>query len=117
MFGSLSQKAKVRVRDGRFVDVGDGVAGFALPTNIYLQRCTDVQRELETALSSHFGRRIPLKLVMAPPGAGAGAEAEEHVPEEEMAIDPDELRDAPPGVTSPVDHVMQAFEGATVVEE
>ena len=39
------------------------------------------------------------------------------MPEEEMSIDPDELRDAPPGVTSPVDHVMQAFEGATVVEE
>jgi hypothetical protein len=115
VFGSLSQKAKVRVREGRFVDVGDGVAGFALPTAIHLQRCTDVQRDIETALSSHFGRRIPLRLVLAAPGAGA--EAEEQVPEEEAAIDPDELRDAPPGVTSPVDHVMQAFEGATVVEE
>jgi hypothetical protein len=115
VFGSLSQKAKVRVRDGRFVEVGDGVAGLALPTAIHLQRCTDVQRELEAALSSHFGRRIPLRLVVAP--AGAGARSEAHVPEEEMSIDPDELRDAPPGVTSPVDHVMQAFEGATVVEE
>ncbi|MEA2844681.1 MAG: polymerase subunit gamma/tau, partial [Actinomycetota bacterium] len=51
VFGSLSQKAKVRVREGRFVDVGDGVAGFALPTAIHLQRCTDVQRDIETALS------------------------------------------------------------------
>ena len=115
IFGSLSQKAKVRVRDGRFVDVGEGVAGLALPTAIHLQRCGDVQRELEAALSSHFNRRIPLRLVLAP--AGGSAVPEEEVPEEEMSIDPDELRDAPPGVTSPVDHVMQAFEGATVVEE
>jgi DNA polymerase III subunit gamma/tau len=115
VFESLSQKAKVRVRDGRFVDVGEGVAGLALPTAIHLQRCTDVQRELEAALSTHFSRRIPLRLVLAP--AGGAAVPEEEVPEEEMSIDPTELRDAPPGVTSPVDHVMQAFEGATVVEE
>src|SRR5204863_156971 len=39
------------------------------------------------------------------------------VPEDEV-IDVQELREAEPAaVTSPIDHVMQAFEGAEVVEE
>jgi DNA polymerase III subunit gamma/tau len=114
VFAQLDQKARVRAGQGRFVDVGEGVAAFALPSAIQAQRCAEVQRELEAALSSHFGRRIPLRLVIAPPGE---AVHEQELPEDDMAIDPDELRDAPPGLTSPVDHVLQAFEGATVVEE
>jgi DNA polymerase-3 subunit gamma/tau len=112
---SLPPKARSRFRAGRFVDVPDPfVAGFALPTPIHRERCTEVQGDVERALAGHFGRRVPLKLLVE---AEVGA-APPDPPDEEEHIDPRDLRDAPSaGVTSPVDHVMQAFEGATLVEE
>ncbi len=115
ILSSLPQKARARFRGGRFVEVTEpGVAGFALPTEIHRQRCAEVQADVEHALAGHFGRRVALKLLVeAEVGADVSTAADEEEP-----IDPRDLRDAPsPGVTSPVDHVMQAFEGATLVEE
>jgi len=112
---ALPPKPRARFRAGRFVDVAEpGVAGFALPTPIHRERCAEVQGDVEHALAGHFGRRVPLKLLVeAEVGAAPTPE-----PEEDEQIDPRDLRDAPTaGVTSPVDHVMQAFEGATLVEE
>ena len=89
-------------------------AGFALPTPIHRERCAEVQGDVERALAAHFGRRVPLKLLVETELGAAPAPE----PDEEEHIDPRDLRDAPsPGVSSPVDHVMQAFEGATLVEE
>ncbi len=112
---NLPPKPRARFRAGRFVDVADpGVAGFALPTPIHRQRCAEVQGDVEQALAAHFGRRVPLKLLVET--EVGTAEIPER--EEDEQIDPRDLRDAPsPGVSSPVDHVMQAFEGATLVEE
>ena len=112
---ALPPKPRARFRAGRFVDVAEpGVAGFALPTPIHRERCAEVQGDVERALAAHFGRRVPLKLLVETE-VGAPPTAE---PDEEEHIDPRDLRDAPsPGVSSPVDHVMQAFEGATLVEE
>jgi DNA polymerase-3 subunit gamma/tau len=113
---NLPPKPRARFRAGRFVDVGEpGVAGFALPTPIHRERCAEVQGDVERALAAHFGRRVPLKLLVE---TEVGAPPTPPEPDEEEHIDPRDLRDAPsPGVTSPVDHVMQAFEGATLVEE
>ncbi len=112
---ALPPKPRARFRAGRFVDVAEpGVAGFALPTPIHRERCAEVQGDVEQALAAHFGRRVPLKLLVETE-VGTAAIPE---PEEDEHIDPRDLRDAPsPGVSSPVDHVMQAFEGATLVEE
>jgi len=115
VLGALSNRARSRFRVGRFVPAEGEVAAFSLPNTLHRDRCEEVRGEVETALAAHFGRRVPLRLQVEaePPGASTPP-----APEEDEPIDPEELRDAPPaGVVSPVDHVMQAFEGATVVEE
>ena len=109
----LSPKAKALYKPGRFVEVDGGAATYALPNKVHVQRCERVQGDVEAALAAEFGRPVPLRLVVdetpnTPP------------PEvvEEESIDVEELRDATPAaVASPIDHVMQAFEGAEVVEE
>ena len=110
----------MRFQLGRFVAVEDGVAVFTLPNAVHRDRCEEVRREAEEALSAHFGRPVPLRLVVE--GRGAAPPA---APAEPPASDPDDdvgdwrdLQDAPAGaLASPLDHVMQAFEGAEVVEE
>lgn len=73
-----------------------------------------MQGDVEQALAGHFGQRVPLKLIVEADVAAPIVDE----PDDDEHIDPRDLRDAPsPGVTSPVDHVMQAFEGATLVEE
>ena len=113
---NLPPKPRARFRAGRFVEVAEpDMAGFALPTPIHRERCAEVQGDVERALAAHFGRRVPLKLLVE---ADVGATPTAAEPGEDEHIDPRDLRDAPsPGVSSPVDHVMQAFEGATLVEE
>jgi len=110
----LSAKAKSRFRVGRFVAGEGGGATFALPNSIHRDRCDEVRLEVEQALGAHFGRQVPLRLVteeQAPPSAAAPSAEEE-------SVDLDDLQEAPASeLRSPVDHVMQAFEGATVVEE
>ena len=101
------------------------MAVFALPDSFHRDRCVEVQSEVEEALGAHFGRLIGLRLVVEPgdrgpaPGAGPAAPMPpEPPPAYEEAIEWSDLTDAPPGaVASPLDHVMQAFQGAEVVEE
>ncbi|MDP8937595.1 MAG: hypothetical protein M3O23_07700, partial [Actinomycetota bacterium] len=111
----LPNRARSRFRVGRFVAAEGEVAAFALPNGFHRDRCEEVRIEVERALSAHFGRPVPIRLLVedeSPAPAAAPA------PADDEAIDPEELRDAPAaGVVSPLDHVMQAFEGATVVEE
>ncbi|HWC12499.1 MAG TPA: hypothetical protein VG455_14910, partial [Acidimicrobiales bacterium] len=124
VLGGLSRRAAVRFQVGRFVSADDGVAVFALPNAVHRDRCEEVRPEAEAALSAHFGRRVPLRLAVegqaAPAGpattTATGAEPPPAEPEEEV-VDWRDLQDAPPGLASPLDHVMQAFEGAEVVEE
>jgi DNA polymerase-3 subunit gamma/tau len=109
----LSPKAKALYKPGRFVEVDGSAAVYDLPNKVHVGRCERVQSDVEAALAAEFGRPVPLRLVVdetpnTPPP---------EVVEEEQ-IDVDELRDATPAaVASPMDHVMQAFEGAEVVEE
>ena len=122
VLGSLGRRAAVRFQLGRFVSADDGVAVFALPNAVHRDRCEEVRLEVESALSSHFGRRVPLRLVVegeaAPRASTSDPVAEPEVPEaDEDVVDWRDLEDAPPGLASPLDHVMQAFEGAEVVEE
>jgi hypothetical protein len=110
----LSPRAKSRFRVGRFLAADDAGATFALPNSIHRDRCEEARVEVEEALASYFGRPVPLRLVteeQAPAPAVAP-------PPEDESIDLDDLQDAPASeLRSPVDHVLQAFEGATVVEE
>ena len=106
---SLSPRAKSRFAAGRFVAVEGEKAVFALPNEIHRERCEAVRSDVEAALSDHFGRPVPLRLV---------------VESEEPAIAPEvgDVEDvghapsqAPPPVTSPEDRLMKAFPGAEEV--
>ena len=78
---ALPPRARARFKAGRFVELPEpGVAGYALPTSVHRERCAEVQGDVEHALAAHFGRRVPLKLLV---------EAEVGVP---IAAEPDEER-------------------------
>ena len=110
ILGSMSPRAKSRFAAGRFVRVEDGKAVFALPNGIHRDRCEEAKSEVETALSAHFGRAVPLLLVVEsgdaqPPRPPAG-EDREHRDEDHAPSEPG------PPVTSPEDRLMKAFPGA-----
>jgi len=111
----LSPRAKSRFRVGRFVASEGGKATFALPNAIHRDRCEEVRIDVEQALAAYFGRPVPLRLVtedQTPSSAAAPP------PPEDGPFDVEDLEDAPATeLRSPVDHVLSAFEGATVVEE
>jgi len=116
VLGQLSARAKALYKSGRFTAVEDGAAVYALPNAVHKERCERCRAEVEQALAAEFGRPVPLRLAIdsePPPPVDAPVAIEEDV-----TMDVDEIREAEPAaVTSPIDHVMQAFEGAEVVEE
>ncbi len=121
----LPGRARARFRAGRFAGVEAEVAVFVLPDPFHRDRCRECQAEVEEALSAHFGRPIRLRLDVDK-GTAHGTAGDprqippEPAPREEMdePIEWNELTDAPPGaVASPIEHVLQAFQGAEVVEE
>ena len=63
VLGSLSNRARARYGAGRFV-ASDSAAEFALPNPIHRDRCEDLRDEVEGALEQHFGRPVPLRLVV-----------------------------------------------------
>ena len=114
---SLSPRAKSRFRVGRFVAAEGGNATFALPNAIHRDRCEEVRVDVEQALAAHFGRPVPLLLVTEEQGPAPEVGAVPPPPDD-GPFDVADLEDAPAAeLRSPVDHVLSAFEGATVVEE
>jgi len=110
----LSPKAKALYKPGRFTEVDGSAAVYALPNKVHMQRCEKVRADVEAALATEFGRPVPLRLIVDEAPSTPPPDAVD----EDVTIDVEELRDATPAaVASPIDHVMQAFEGAEVVEE
>jgi DNA polymerase-3 subunit gamma/tau len=113
VLASLAAKARARFTSGRFVSVEGDAALFALPNAMHRDRCEEVRADVEAALATHFGKPVPLRLVVdavdtvapnPPPGSM------------EDDIEPDELREAPDAaVTSPEARLKQAFPGAEEV--
>jgi DNA polymerase III subunit gamma/tau len=114
VLGQLPGRARALYKSGRFLAVEDGVAVYALPNAVHRERCERIRDDVEQALAGEFGRHVPLRLVVEPDVAVPPPSN----PADEPAVDLTDLQDAPAaGLTSPIDHVMQAFEGAEVVEE
>ena len=61
---TLSPGVKARFLAGRFVGTDDGVVLFALPNQAHLEQCEPRRAEVEAALAAHFGRPVPLRLVV-----------------------------------------------------
>jgi hypothetical protein len=72
-----------------------------------------VRGEVEAALAAHFGTPVPLRLVVE---NGTPPPDEPPAAEPEIDIDPGELVDAGPAVTSVEDRLKEAFPGAQEVE-
>jgi DNA polymerase-3 subunit gamma/tau len=70
LISGLRPKAKALFQAGRFVHVEEGRAVYGLPNETHRTRCEDMRAEVEAALAGHFGRPIPLALVVEP-GADA----------------------------------------------
>jgi DNA polymerase III subunit gamma/tau len=69
---ALSGKARARFNAGSFTAV-DSEAEFSLPNPIHRDRCEELRPEVEAALASHFGRPVPLRLVVAGGAASPAA--------------------------------------------
>ncbi|MHB1536372.1 MAG: DNA polymerase III subunit gamma/tau, partial [Acidimicrobiales bacterium] len=116
---SLRPGVKVYLLPGRFVAVDDQAATFALPDKGLLARAEPVRAEAEQALAAHFGRPIPLRL-MLDPGAGLrgspGSVREPGSEDDPSTYRLEEMEEARPAVVSPEKRLMEAFPGAEEVD-
>ncbi len=126
---ALRPAVKARFAAGRFMTVDDTGAVFGLPNQAHRDKCDERRGDVEAALADHFGRNVPLRLVVddgsggaeppAQPDGGTAAPPTPEVVEDEVAsIDPAELVDAPSTATGGgLDKLSEAFPGAELVEE
>jgi DNA polymerase III subunit gamma/tau len=104
---------------GRFVEHEGDVAVFALPNEIHRKKCEPLRPEVEAMLAAHFGRPVPVRLVVDTGQVANGADPRgEPSPFSDDAVDPDELVDAPAvGSHDSLERVTRAFPGAEFVDE
>ncbi|HEY2812633.1 MAG TPA: DNA polymerase III subunit gamma/tau [Acidimicrobiales bacterium] len=121
LLAKVPRAAKPRYAGGRFVAVDERGAVFALPNAAHKSRCEEHRPGVEQVLTEHFGRPVPLVLVVedattSPSPAPVPASAPSDEPVEEL-IDVHELEDAPPDTRTDVDRIAAAFPGAELVQE
>ena len=125
---ALRPAVKAYLASGRFVAVTGGAAVYALPDHGLLQRAEPLRPEVEAVLADHFGRPVPLHLVL---DDGAGPAAPAHpgrgpdpgtlrtgtdLPGTDLpGTDLDGLEDAGPAVVSAEQRLLEAFPGAEEV--
>ncbi len=123
----LKGMAKARFAAGRFID-GDGTAAvLALPNGPHRDACEPLRPQVEGALAAHFGRAVPVRLVVdgGPPTDGPGGADgppppadDDTGPIPDEPFDPGELVDAPLEPTvSAVERVAAAFPGAKLLDD
>ena len=119
-------------RAGQFIGVEDGVALFALPSRVHRDRCQAKAGEVERSLAEHFGRPLPLRLVVdearTRPETGGPPPADPYQPDQvadRYAADVEEygevgnvaaLVDAPSVSTTGMELLQQTFPGAEIIE-
>ena len=97
--------------------VDEGVALFAVPDRGLLSRAEPNLAEVEGAIAAHFGRPVPLKLVLDDGAWSRPApDAPAHDDPGDYEIDITSLEDAPAAATTPEQRLLQAFPGAEEVQ-
>ena len=119
VLNQLSRPAKVYLAGGRFIEVTGAAAVFGLPGESLLARASNFQAEAESALAAHFGRPVPLRLVLDH-HAGTGHAPGGRPPAPEETYDLDEMGEmvaAPPLPEVPAEQrLLQAFPGSSLYE-
>lgn len=122
----LRPAVKVYVASGRFLPSEPDAAVYAVPDRGLLSRAETNRAEVEAALAAHFGRRIPLELVLDGSGPAAapadsrvgepGPRFDEPPPEDPSAYEWAEMQEAPTESVSPEQRLLDAFPGAEEVQ-
>ena len=117
VFDGLKGATKGMFRDGRFEASTDAVAVFTVPKGPPLDQLEKRRPEVEAALAAHFGRPVPIRLVVDSDASPAPASASAAPTEaDDDVIDMHELEDAP-SAGSGAERLAEAFPGAELVEE
>lgn len=124
---SLRPAVKVYVATGRFLPSEPDAVVYAVPDRGLLSRAEANRAEVEAALAGHFGRPVRLKLVLdsdeAPagggstPGPGPAGPSPGGAAEDDAAYDWADMEEAPAGVSSPEQRLLEAFPGAEEVQQ
>ncbi len=116
VLGTLRPVEKALFGSGRFT-AATSLATFAVPTDAMRAKCEARRAEVEAALATHFGRPVPLELVVDTSTAAQLADG--GAPGDALGepVDLDDLRDVPDDPRSHLERLTQAFPGAEVVEE
>ncbi len=101
---------------GRFAAVDGAAATFAVPTDAMRAKCEARRSDVEAALAVHFGRPVPLRLVVDTSTAAQVADGGAAGVSLSDPVDLDDLRDVPDDPRSHLDRLTEAFPGAEVVE-
>ena len=95
---------------------------FALDNQIHLNRCEEVRTEVDNALLEHFGRPVPMRLVVddqstaSPPDQQpAGSLPTPSDNDEDKATDPEDLVDDETSVQQAISTLMAAFPDSELV--
>jgi DNA polymerase-3 subunit gamma/tau len=112
----LRPKFKALFASGRFLDHHNGSVAFALPNQAHVDRCEVHKGDVEAALAAHFGRPVPVTLLVDPGSAAPVKPAAATVEEEEIGS-VEELEDAPSDAGSGLDQVASVFGEVQVIEE
>jgi DNA polymerase-3 subunit gamma/tau len=132
LLDGMRPKIRALFAAGRFTTVEDGAAHFALPNATHRKRCESFRDDVENVLAAHFGRPVPMVLVVdstdgrpaaaATTAGGGGAvgsgkgDAGSTPGVDEEAVDVSELEDAGPTSTG-VDQLADVFGAVDVVEQ
>lgn len=116
----LRPGVKVYVAGGRFIGVDAESAVYALPDKGLLARAEPLIPEIRAAMAEHFGRQVPLRLVLegtaATPTTGQRESIDVTETDPTDIGDIHELEDAPTDAAfSPEQRLLQAFPGAEEV--
>jgi DNA polymerase-3 subunit gamma/tau len=114
VFAKLSKAARVYLGNGRFVEPDGRSAVLALPDRGLLARAANYQAEAQDALTAHFGRPVPLRLVLDT-GAAVTPEPDDPPSEEPEAYDMEDFAEATAVPDVPVEQrILQAFPGSSL---
>ena len=112
----LKGMVKALYAAGRFLSADESGAVFALPTAPHRAKCEERRHEVEAVLAAHFGRPVPLQLVVDGE-SGPTPKPAAAAPVVEEPVDLSELTDAPSAPTSSIDRITEAFPGAELLTD